>query len=229
MIQEKIKNGASNSYVFAKCDCDNNVKSYNLYKLKTGETKSCGHLLKKHDSSTKHNKIELFNNYGILYINDDKFYFDIENYEKIKDKWWYKDSGGYATHAYTIDGKTYFIRLHRYIMEFTKEEGYKYVDHKNRKRNNCMNDNLRKCTSQENCRNSSLSSLNTSGFIGVNWNKEKNKWDSKITINYKTIFLGRFSNKKDAIITRLKAELKYFGKDFAPQRDLFQQYKIKDD
>jgi hypothetical protein len=44
-------------------------------------------------------------------------------------------------------------------------------------------------------------------------------------IDAKQIHLGMFENKEDAIKARLEAEAKYFG-DFAPQRHLFEQYKI---
>lgn len=37
--------------------------------------------------------------------------------------------------------------------------------------------------------------------------------------------LGRYSTEEEALIVRLKAEKKYFG-EFAPQRDLFEQYDI---
>lgn len=56
-------------------------------------------------------------------------------------------------------------------------------------------------------------------------NKQK-KWASKICVNYKTIYLGEFLNKDDAIKVRLEAEVKYF-KEFAPQKDLFEEYGIK--
>ena len=47
-----------------------------------------------------------------------------------------------------------------------------------------------------------------------------------ITVNKKWIHLGIFNNLEEAIIVRLKAELKYFGIDFAPQRHLFEKYNI---
>ena len=45
-------------------------------------------------------------------------------------------------------------------------------------------------------------------------------------VNYKTIYLGTFAEKRDAIISRVKAEQEYFG-EFAPQRHLFDEYEIK--
>jgi len=43
-----------------------------------------------------------------------------------------------------------------------------------------------------------LISTNTSGYRGVCFDKSKNKYISKITVNYKYIFLGYFDNKIDA-------------------------------
>lgn len=86
----------------------------------------------------------------------------------------------------------------------------------------------------ENCRwadkftqaiNHGIQKNNTSGIRGVKWDAECNKWYSQINIKNKRIFLGRFINKDDAIMARLRAELKYLG-DVAPQRHLFEQYKI---
>ena len=79
---------------------------------------------------------------------------------------------------------------------------------------------------QENCRNRSKSVKNKSGFIGVYFDKDRNKWVAFITIDYKQIKLGRFVEKEDAIKARLEAEFKYFGSEFAPQRHLFSKYDI---
>ena len=52
-----------------------------------------------------------------------------------------------------------------------------------------------------------------------------NQWQVYISINKQRTHLGYFDNKEDAIKTRLKAEIKYYG-EFAPQRHLFEQYNI---
>ena len=52
-----------------------------------------------------------------------------------------------------------------------------------------------------------------------------NKWCASITVDKKRIIIGYFYKKEDAIVSRLKAELKYF-QDFAPQKHLFNQYNI---
>lgn len=43
----------------------------------------------------------------------------------------------------------------------------------------------------------------------------------------KHIYTKNSINKKEAVRNRLLAEIKYFGKEFAPQRHLFKQYLYK--
>lgn len=64
------------------------------------------------------------------------------------------------------------------------------------------------------------------GITGVCWNKRLNKWSVQINDNGKRIHIGYFTNKDDAIIERLKSELKYYG-EFAPQKHLFNKYNIQ--
>ena len=51
---------------------------------------------------------------------------------------------------------------------------------------------------------------NKSGIRGVSWDSSRSKWAACITFKRKTIHLGRFDNKMDAINARNKAEKKYF-------------------
>lgn len=69
-------------------------------------------------------------------------------------------------------------------------------------------------------------SVNTaSGVHGVCWDKSKNKWAANIKYGGQRYFLGRYSDKNDAILARLLAEKKYYG-DLAPQSSLFDKYNI---
>jgi len=77
---------------------------------------------------------------------------------------------------------------------------------------NCINnriDNLRDATKKENQRNSQISITNTSGITGVCWCKDKNLWESKITVNNKTKFLGRYKTKIAAAYARHVANIEY--------------------
>ena len=169
------------------------------------------------------NKYDLSGKYGIGWTSNTnkEFYFDLEDYDKIKDYTWFENilSSGYSRlDAYNPSTRK-TIGMH-YLL------GCKYYDHIDRNPLNNRKTNLRFATSQENARNRGVSKRNSSGFIGVHFDKEKNKWRSGITINYEHIRLGYFVNKDDAIRARLDAEAKYFG-EFAPQRHLFEKYNIK--
>ena len=99
-------------------------------------------------------------------------------------------------------------------------------DHINRIRHDNRRENLRLITHVENSINCSMQSNNTSGFIGVSWDKSHNLCQVNIRVNGKLIKIGRYKNIEDAKRARLKAELKYFGTELAPQRHLFKEYNI---
>ena len=83
------------------------------------------------------------------------------------------------------------------------------IDHING--DNCDNsiDNLRLVTHTENNRNRSTPKDNTSGHVGLYWMNSKKKWLVQIGSNGKTIHIGTFNNKEDAIKARKEAEKKY--------------------
>ena len=56
-----------------------------------------------------------------------------------------------------------------------------------------------------------MKKTNTSGRTGVNWNKEKSKWEVRIHQNGKTIRLGKYDDFELACFVREEAELKYYG------------------
>lgn len=174
----------------------------------------------------KNNDIDLSGDFGVGWtLNANKeFYFDIEDYDKIKDYCWVEHVSQHGYHslvAHIPDTNNQVIRMSDLL-------GFKMYDHINRNALDNRKENFRRATQQENVRNSSKSKNNTSGFTGVSWSKRNNKWRSYITIDYKQKDLGVFENKSDAIIARLNAEAKYFGQ-FAPQRHLFEEYGIEDE
>jgi len=74
------------------------------------------------------------------------------------------------------------------------------LDHINRVPDDNRIHNLRIISHQENC-------FNTSGK-GFYWNKQANKWQSKITLNGKSIHLGLFNTEDEARECYLKAKEK---------------------
>jgi hypothetical protein len=51
--------------------------------------------------------------------------------------------------------------------------------------------------------------VNTTGKIGVSWDKDRGKYVATIRVNYKQIYLGRFEYLEDAIAKRVQAEEEY--------------------
>lgn len=66
--------------------------------------------------------------------------------------------------------------------------------------------NLRVVTTLENMRNVKRPSNNKSGVIGVNWDKEKEKWHASIAVEGRQIFLGYFADLGLAAAARQGAE-----------------------
>lgn len=216
-------NGQRVAQYLCECNCRERTKlNVRMDVLKSGRVKSCGCLHKEKArqqglKSKKKNKYELLQEYGILWTTNtnELVYFDLENSQDILRYSWYKDSEGYAsTHINKIK-----VRMHNFL-------GYYYPDHHNRNKLDNRKSNLIICTAQENNRNMPIKNNNTSGVIGVYFNRDSSKWVSQININKNKVkSLGLFTNKKDAIIARLKAEAQYYG-EFAPQRHLFAKYDI---
>jgi hypothetical protein len=97
-----------------------------------------------------------------------------------------------------IDKKYYFE--HRLIWTIFNGEipsGY-YIDHINNDRADNRVENLRLCTTRENAYNRGPQANNKSGFKGVSWHKQKQKWVAQIKIDGKNKFLGFFEDKEEA-------------------------------
>ena len=191
------------------CDCDCGKKNVEIIgeKLRSGHTRSCGCLR----SETASNLKKKFNNYefkdygiGITSNTNKEFYFDLEDYDKIKDYCWAESKNNYIV-ATNKDYK--LIYMHRLIMDITDN---KDIDHKNHNKNDNRKSNLRVCNRSNNAMNANMRSDNTSGATGVSFNKRDNTWCASIQLNGEKITLGYFSDIKDAIKARHEAEEMYF-------------------
>ena len=207
-----IKRTGSNKYKKAlwlcKCDCDGNEKEYISSQLLSGKTKSCGCLQKENVSKTrkKYNTYDLTGEYGIGYTSNtnEPFYFDLEDYDKIKDYCWSKNEDEYIVTK--INNTTLF--QHRIIMNARKDEEVDHIFHKNYDNRKSQ---LRICTISQNGFNMLKAKDNTSGVKGVRWHKRDNKWEAFIVVNKKQIYLGYFTDFEDAVKERKEAEIKYHG------------------
>lgn len=106
-----------------------------------------------------------------------------------------------------IDGPQYLAHKLAYL--YIHNHYGKEIDHIDHISTNNRINNLRTVSHTENGRNQKLRSTNTSGFNGVNWDSDRNKWVARIRHDRKTIHLGRFDNIDDAISIRKEANVKY--------------------
>lgn len=213
---------------YYKCSCIcGNEKSICGESLKDGTTLSCGCYQKERTSKSnrKFNTYDLTGDYGIGYTDkNEEFYFDLEDYDKIKDYYWYLDVNGYpSTVTITKNDKHTSIKMHNLI--FHTKDGF-IPDHRDRCRQNNRKYNLYEVTKVENNINKNMRNDNTQGYIGIGYDKRRDKYFGYIDLNKKRKYLGYCLSKEDAIRKRLFAELEIFGKDLAPQRHLFEEWNI---
>jgi hypothetical protein len=87
-----------------------------------------------------------------------------------------------------------------------EDPGVMQVDHINGDSSDNSWHNLRLVTPSENGHNQRLASDNKSGYTGVCWNRQHEKWGAFIGVNGKQRFLGRFATPEEAHQAYLKAK-----------------------
>ena len=188
-------------YWLCKCQCGGEV-ILSTSEFNRGNRISCGRC--------GLNTYDLSGEYGVGYTSKGKeFYFDLEDYDLIKNYTWSMTRAGYLI-AYIKGSNNEFVYMHRLILGLSKKDGYD-VDHEYHRVNDNRKENLRICTHQENIMNSKVSANNTSGVTGTRFDEDVEKWTAVISYNYKTIHLGLFDIFEDAVKARKDAEVKYFG------------------
>lgn len=124
---------------------------------------------------------------------------------------------GSGAHGYVLiginNGQIYAHRLAWLYM--TGEWPSGEIDHIN----GCKSDNrwanLRTASRSENQANTSIPTHNTSGVLGVGWDKRRRTWRAYIKVNRKYVHLGHHPDIESAILARRAAEQRHFG-PFAP-------------
>ena len=123
----------------------------------------------------------------------------LDNYRKHA-KGWFKGTPSNEYLEIRVNGKKYLThRLAWYLMhgKFPKY----FIDHKNGNTTDNRLSNLREATPQQN-------SQNCKGR-GTSFNKKARKWESRISVNRKDLFLGYFDTEEEARQAYVKGKKKY--------------------
>ena len=102
------------------------------------------------------------------------------------------------------------MKVHRLI--FIYMLGYipeGQVDHIDRDRSNNTWTNLRMVSNTTNQRNTNKRKDNTSGMTGITWREGTGKWRARIMLDGRSITLGSFVKKEEAIAAREEANKRY--------------------
>ena len=106
-----------------------------------------------------------------------------------------------------IGGNGYLA--HRVAWLLSYGEWPNVVDHINANKTDNRLENLRSVDKCGNARNARMPSHNTSGAIGVSFDKKSAKWEAHVTVMKKKISLGYFAVFEDAVAARKAANTKY--------------------
>lgn len=140
-------------------------------------------------------------------------FVDDEDYEWLSRNRWFAHKGNSSFYAYRglriRKGLRQMFPMHRAILQAKKGQ---LVDHVNGNGLDNRRQNLRIATKGQNSMNSRRRKTNISGFIGVCWCRQTNRWRAEITRGGTTYWLGRFDTKEEAARKRDEAAKKHHGK-----------------
>lgn len=143
-----------------------------------------------------------------------------------KRKWcaWYNRSSSsyYAKTALIECGVKKVVSLHRYLLEVNDPK--LHVDHINGDTLDNRRINLRVCTAAQNTKNHTKpNKFNKSGYRGVCWSKDKQKWKAYITAPVgKHKHLGYYDNIIEAAKAFNEAAIKHYG-EFHGKLNIFDE------
>lgn len=135
----------------------------------------------------------------ILTSKGERILVDDADYESLCQWNWHVSRGYVVTNMpHPLDPtKRLLVRMHRYLMGLGLGD-IQQVDHHNGSRLDNQRHNLRVCSNAENSRNRGRKTTNTSGYKGVHFNKECQKWQAYIGIDGKLKHLGLFESAESA-------------------------------
>ena len=146
-------------------------------------------------------------------LTQDKFTIvDDDDYPWLSSFKWSVSADGYAIRnkklGYGKNNKR-FEYMHKTVMHC--DGSIKQVDHINLDRLDNRKSNLRLCSMEQNRKNRKKTKNNTSGFKGVYFHKDTEKWLAQIKSDKKHYHLGLFIDKVEAARAYDKAALRLHG------------------
>lgn len=137
---------------------------------------------------------------------------DSEDYARVSSKKWYAATLRDERYVYAFSGggKAELFNMHRFVCGLGKGDKSQ-VDHINHNTLDNRRANLRLCSHGENQRHSRRQSNNRSGYKGVYWKPDHNRWLVEIRAEGKAIHIGYFTDKIAAAIAYDEAAKKYHG------------------
>lgn len=141
-----------------------------------------------------------------------EFLCDTDDLEIMNNGYWSMDAYGYAYNKKI--GK-----FHRAIMG--NPIGAE-IDHINHNKKDNRKNNLRICTHAENLRNVTKHLNNSSGYKGVSWNKQRNKWHARIEVNGNDKHPGYYDDKLEAAEAYNEAAIRYHD-EYACLNELYER------
>lgn len=204
-----------NKYYICQCSCKKKtIKEVQLGALRNGRTQSCGclvskrnkerigtHVIPPHSFTIKDDTIAIIN------IKDVSVIVDKEDLNLVLQYRWFIGTHGYA--ITNINHKK--VAMHKLITNTGKDI---VIDHKNGNILDNRKDNLRITVHQKNCLNKKERKDNSSGYTGVQYMKNKNKYNAFIT----------YKGKRYSLLCKSIKEAAYARYIF--EKILFQDFSI---
>lgn len=156
------------------------------------------------------NQYYLDGEFGVGYDSKKRvFYFDLEDYDKIKNYTWCVCKSSVMTKVKNNSDYGYgTILMHRLIMDY---DGCLLIDHVNHTVFDNRKKNLRLANKIQNGQNRKNS-------IGWRYESKKKRYSARIRVCKKEIHLGYFDDSESARVAYIKAREKYF-KEFSPTEE----------
>jgi len=136
---------------------------------------------------------------------------DDDMYEYLSQWKWFTHRDRNTFYAERMGGKwpnRKVVRMHRAVMNVSDDV---LIDHLNGNGLDNRRENLRACTISENARNRGKDRDNSTGYKGVSWHKQDQKYHAQIRVSGRKIYLGSYADPEEAARAYDKAAKELHG------------------